>query len=61
MSIMTVVVWSEIKGNIYFQLPVFQKPSLKKNKGLFLAGFSGNLGFVELCGLVERLYFEFFF
>lgn len=44
MSIMTVVVWSEIKGNFYFQLPAFQKPSLKKIKAFFLLAFRGTWG-----------------
>ena len=46
-SIITVVLWSEIKDNFYFLFPAFQNPSFFFFLSLFLAGSSGNLGFVD--------------
>ena len=46
-TIITVVLWSEIKDNFYFLFLAFQNPSFFFFLSLFLAGSSGNLGFVD--------------
>ena len=48
-SIITVVLWSESKDNFYFLFPAFQNPSFffVFFFKIFLAGSSGNLGFVD--------------
>ena len=59
-SIITVVLWSEIKDNFYFLFPAFQNPSCILFLRFFLLALQGTWGlWMKFCGLAESLYFEF--